>query len=118
MTPTGLELRNDRIKQVGGTFSKDYGSFVLKGEAVHTAGRKLNLVDSAAFELKASDMLDYVVGADIPTGDWRVNLQFYGRHAFDHEKSFGFDRNETGYRARQSQVRRQLRGRGLVCEQS
>ncbi len=94
----GLELRNDRIKQVGGTFSKDYGAFVLKGEAVHTAGRKFNSTDpSARFGLKASDMLDYVVGVDIPRGDWRVNMQLYGRHAFDHDRSLGFDRNETGY---------------------
>lgn len=97
-TPTGLELRNDRIKQVGGTFSKDYGSFVLKGEAVHTSGRKFLLVDQfARFGLKASDTLDYVVGADVASGDWRVNLQLYGRHAFDHDKSLGFDRDETGY---------------------
>lgn len=94
----GLELRNDRIKQLGGTFSKDYGAFVLKGEAVHATGKKYNSTDpTARFGLKASDMLDYVVGADIPYGDWRVNMQFYGRHAFDHDRSFGFDRNETGY---------------------
>lgn len=32
--PGRAELRHERIDQVGGTFSKDLGSFVLKGEAV------------------------------------------------------------------------------------
>lgn len=96
--PTGLELRNERIEQLGGTFSKDMGSFVLKGEAVYTDGRKFLSSDPAAqYGLKSSDIIDYVIGADIPTGDWRVNLQLYGRHAFDYDSSLGFDRDETGY---------------------
>ncbi|MGL1833273.1 DUF1302 family protein [Rhodocyclaceae bacterium SMB388] len=96
--PTGLELRHERIEQLGGTFSKDMGSFVLKGEAVYTDGRKFLSTDPAArFGLKASDIVDYVVGADIPTGDWRLNLQLFGRHTFDHDRSLGFDRDELGY---------------------
>lgn len=96
--PTGLELRNERIEQLGGTFSKDMGSFVLKGEAVYSDGHKFLSADpTARYGLKPSDILDYVLGVDVPTGDWRVNLQFYGRHAFDHDSSLGFDRNEVGY---------------------
>ncbi len=92
---TGLEIRRDRIRQTGGTFSKDLGRFVLKGEAVHTSGRSFAAPDP--FSMKSAATLDYVVGADVPYGDWRVNLQVFGRRTLDHDRAFGFDRNETGY---------------------
>lgn len=90
-----LEIRRDRIRQTGGTFSKDMGTFVLKGEAVHTSGRSFAAPDP--FNMKSAATLDYVVGADVPYGDWRVNLQVFGRRMLDHDRAFGFDRNETGY---------------------
>ena len=96
-TETGFELRNDQIEQVGGTFSKDFFSWVLKGEAVYTAGRNFLSVDpGAAFGLEESDALDYVVGVTIPRGNWRFDAQVYGRHVFDHRPTMGFDRNEVG----------------------
>ncbi len=97
--PSGpvFELRNDRIHQIGATFSKDFGAFVLKGEGVHTRGRRFITADPAPFGLKDTSMLDYVVGIDIPIENvWRVNLQYYGRQAFSHTPGFGFDRNESG----------------------
>lgn len=96
-TDAGLELRHDRIRQVGTTFSKGWLDFVLKGEAVYTSGRRFLSLDPAArFGLQESDAVDYVLGVMIPRGDWRFDAQFYGRHVFDHEPAMGFDANETG----------------------
>lgn len=92
-----LELRHDRIRQFGGTFSKDLGSFVLKGEVVHTHGRKLNLHQPGALGLKASDMVDYAFGVDIPYGDdWRFNVQYFARWLGSHHRDMLFDREERG----------------------
>lgn len=94
-----LELRNDRIHQLGGTFSKDYGRFVLKGETVHTRGRKYLTLDDPVnpLGLKSSETLDYAVGVDVPVGSvWRFNVQYFGRRAFQHDDTMGFDRDETG----------------------
>lgn len=92
-----LQLRHDRIQQLGGTFSKDFFRWVFKGEAVHTQGRRfLSLDPAAAFGLEPSDALDYVLGIMVPLGEWRFDAQFYGRHVFDRTPTMGFDRNETG----------------------
>lgn len=49
---------------MGGTVAKDFGDFVLKGEAVHTRGRKFNTTDlSAPYGLVAQDTIDYVVAS-------------------------------------------------------
>lgn len=96
-TETGLELRHDRIRQVGATFSKGWRDVVLKGEAVHTSGRRFLSQDPAArFGLQESAALDYVLGLMLPRGDWRFDAQVYGRHVFDHDRALGFDANETG----------------------
>ncbi len=94
-TPTGLELRRDRLRQTGATFSKDMGNFVLKGEAVHTSGRRF--AAPTPFAMQSADTLDYVLGADIAKGDWRLNLQLFGRHMLDYDRRFNFDRDEVGY---------------------
>lgn len=93
-----LELRHDRIHQTGFTVSKDFGSFVLKGEAVYTDGRRFLTADPAArYGLHRSDTLDYVVGVDIPVRDvWRFNLQYYARVFDDHDRLMGNDRHERG----------------------
>ena len=96
-TDAGLELRHERIRQVGATFSKGWRDFVLKGEAVYTSGRSFLSLDPAArFGLQESDAVDYVLGVMIHSGDWRFDAQFYGRHVFDHDRAMGFDANETG----------------------
>lgn len=96
-----FELRHDRIRQTGFTVSKDVGSFVFKGEAVHTRGRRFNTGDPAAeFGLRSSDTLDYVVGIDVPLeGVWRINLQHYARVLFRHDPAMVLDRYETGMTA-------------------
>lgn len=97
VTPT-YELRHDRIHQTGGTFSKDMGQFVLKGEAVYTRGRRFNTLDPAAtYGLKSSPTLDYAVGVDVPFGsEWRVNAQYFARVHFDHAQGMLAEREEPG----------------------
>ncbi len=96
-TPDTFELRHDRLHQTGLTFSKDFFSFVFKGEAVYTSGRSFLSADPAArFGVAASDAVDYVVGVMIPRGLWRFDAQFYGRHVFDHDPGMGFDADELG----------------------
>ncbi len=96
--PIVFTPKHDRIRQVGVTFSKDMNAFVLKGEAVHTHGRKFNTSDlTARYGLKESETLDYVIGADIPLGnDWRINAQYYARSFFGHDEGMAWDRNEQG----------------------
>ncbi len=94
-TPGRAELRHERIDQVGGTFSKDLGSFVLKGEAVHTSGRGVNTF-TPVLGLASTDMVDYVFGVDVPNGDWRFNVQYYGRRLDDHRPGMMMDRHEHG----------------------
>ncbi len=94
------ELRHERIDQFGGTFSKDLGSFVLKGEAVHTSGRGVNTFTRGggvpAVGLVGTDMVDYAFGVDLPSGDWRFNVQYYGRRLDDHRAGMMMDRHEQG----------------------
>jgi len=93
----GLELRHDRIGQIGGTFSKDMGSFVLKGEAVHTRGRSLNTFQGPLPGLARTDMVDYALGVDIPVGSsTRLNVQYFARWLDDHDPWMGIDREERG----------------------
>lgn len=94
-----FQPRHDRISQTGGTLAKDFGAFVLKGEVVHTRGRKFNLTDptAAPFGLVAQDTIDYVVGADIPAfNDGRVNLQYFARRMLDYDSRTGVERTEGG----------------------
>lgn len=101
-TPSGLELRNERLKQLGATFSKDFYTWVLRGEAVHTTGRRF-YADApglaGSLQPEASEAIDYVLGVTIPRGDWRLDLQFYGRHLFQHREDMLGDANELGYTA-------------------
>lgn len=95
--PGRAELRHERIDQVGGTFSKDLGSFVLKGEAVHTSGRGVNTFRPGPMVgLVGTDMVDYAFGVDLPSGDWRFNVQYYGRRLDDHRPGMMMDRHEQG----------------------
>ena len=109
VAPLVFEPRHDRIRQIGATFSKDMGSFVFKGEAVHTHGRKFNTTDPAArFGLQSSGTLDYVLGVDVPIrGTWRVNAQYYARTFLDHSAAIG-DKAKRAWRqsAGESRVQR------------
>lgn len=93
----GLFLRNERLKQAGTTFSKDFYTWVLRGEAVHTSGRPYYTEAPGGFLPEVSESLDYVLGVSIPRGDWRWDLQLYGRHLFQHRPDMLSDADETGF---------------------
>jgi hypothetical protein len=86
-TNSGIfEPAYDRIWQVGGTMSKDLGSFVLRGEAVYANGQYFASTDPAAPRgVVQRDTLDWIVSAEMPfqSIDGRVNVQVFQRHYFN-----------------------------------
>ena len=95
------EARHDRIKQLGGTLAKDFGSFVLKGEAVYTQGRQFNVTNlTAANGVVPQNTLDWVAGLDFPLpAETRFNLQFYQRTFFNHNPDIVPAKHENGFSA-------------------
>lgn len=94
-----FEPRHDRIEQVGTTLAKDFGSVVLKGEAVYTNGRKfnvLNLVDTDG--VVSQKTLDWAVGLDFTfPADIRFNVQLFQRIYAAHNPDIIPDSREDGY---------------------
>jgi hypothetical protein len=90
--------RHDRIWQAGGTVAKDFGTFVLKGEAVYTDGRRFNVTDLLDSDgLVKQNTLDWVVGLDFDlTAETRLNTQLFQRIYFDHSPNTIFDQYESG----------------------
>ena len=88
-----------RIGQAGGTLAKDFGSFVLKSEAVYTRGREYNVTTLADSDgVVKQNTLDWAVGLDFnPATDTRLNAQLFQRVYFDYDPSIHFDRMENGY---------------------
>lgn len=41
-------------------------------------------------------MVDYALGVDVPAGDWRFNVQYYGRWLEEHVPALMADRHEQG----------------------
>ena len=79
--PFLFQPRHDRIWQVGGTVSKDFGDFVLRGEAVYTHGQGFSVFDLTAPEsVVKRNSLDYIVAVDwsLPH-DSRIGVQFFQR---------------------------------------
>jgi len=75
----------DRISQVGGTATKDLGSFVVRGEAVYANGQKFASTDPKAPRgVVERKTLDWIISAERPLEgvDGRVNLQLFKRHYF------------------------------------
>lgn len=100
LTTRGVVFReaHDRITQVGGTFTKDMDTFVLKGEAVYTNGRRFqSAAPNAPLGLQESGALDYALGVDIPftESEGRVNLQVLQSVLTDHDASLYQDQVET-----------------------
>jgi hypothetical protein len=96
--PLVFQPRHDKINQIGGTFAKDLGSSVLKGELVYTDGRKFNVTRlTQADGLVGQNTLDYALGLDFTlSGDTRLNLQFFQRVFFDHDPDIIPDKVESG----------------------
>ncbi|SBT10192.1 conserved exported hypothetical protein [Candidatus Accumulibacter aalborgensis] len=93
------QARHDRIDQVGSTVAKDFGSVVLKGEAVYTSGQQYqvtNLTDPDGLVLQKT--LLWVLGLDFTQfTDTRINVQVFQTHFFDHNAEIIPSANENGY---------------------
>jgi hypothetical protein len=100
LTTCAYQARHDRIDQWGGTLAKDFGSVVLKAEAVYTDGRSFavpyDLTDADG--VVEQDFLDWAIGLDFTLpADIRFNAQFFQRAYFDHDARIVPDQHENGY---------------------
>ena len=93
------EARHDRVNQFGSTLAKDFGSVVLKGEAVYTRGRKFSVTRlTDADGLAAQNTLDWALGLDFTLpADTRFNIQIFQRDYFSYDPDLIPDRQENGY---------------------
>jgi hypothetical protein len=82
--PFIFQPRYDRIWQTGGTVSKDFSDFVMRGEAVYTHGQGYSVGDvSAAQGVVARPILDYILSVEFSLpGDTRLNIQGFQRTFF------------------------------------
>ena len=87
-----------RIHQLGGTVSKDFQSFVLRGEAVYTWDSLFSVSRlSDADGVVRQDFLDYIIGLDFPLpADSRLNFQFFQRRFPNHDPDITPARVESG----------------------
>lgn len=89
---------HERIHQLGSTLAKDFGSFVLKAEAIQTFNRLMSVERLSDVDgLIETDELRYVIGADWAgeTGH-NVNVQFFQTWFQDHDRDMLFKELETG----------------------
>lgn len=89
---------HDRIRQLGGTLSKDFDAMVLKAEMIYTLDRWYEVQNlSDADGVVRKDALDYIVGLDytLPQ-DSRLNLQFFQRWFPSHDADMSAARSESG----------------------
>lgn len=93
------QARHDRINQLGGTLSKDFGSVVLKAESVYTRGRHFGVARLTDRDgVVAQNTLDWAVGLDFSLpADTRLNMQVFERYFFAHDADLFADRREDGY---------------------
>lgn len=92
--------RHDWIHQYGSTLSKDFGSFLLRAEAVLTVDRFVPVSPAASRPdgLVRQDMVDYAIGVDIPfLTESRLNLQYFERAHLDRDPDLLASRRENGW---------------------
>ncbi len=79
-----FQPRYDRIWQTGGTVSKDFSDFVMRGEAVYSHGQGYSVADlSAAQSVVTRSTLDYILSLDFSLpDDTRLNIQAFQRTFF------------------------------------
>jgi hypothetical protein len=95
---TFYEARHDRISQLGGTLAKDFGSLVLKAEAVLTRGRQLTVLRPDADGVTPQNTFDWVVGLDFPfQSDTRFNIQAFQSIITNHDPDVIRKKRESGY---------------------
>lgn len=95
------EARHDRIHQFGGTVAKDFGTVVLKSEAVYTRGRRFNVLRLADDDgVVGQNTLDWAVGLDFSLpAETRLNLQVFQRDVFERDPDIVPAKHESGYSA-------------------
>ncbi|WP_300454338.1 DUF1302 family protein [Accumulibacter sp.] len=93
------QARHDPIDQFGTTLAKDFGSVVLKAEAVYTRGLNYQVKNTTDPDgVVAQNTLLWVVGLDFTQfSDTRINAQFFQSHFFDHHPDIIPSTNENGY---------------------
>lgn len=101
LTPVSYEARHDRIWQIGGTLAKDFGSVVLKGEAVYTSGSRLPLTllrPTQPDGVVQQDTFQWVASLDFPLpSETRINVQLFQSIIRNHDQDVIPDRVESGY---------------------
>lgn len=99
-TPTVVYTpRHGKIWQAGSTLAKDFGTMVLKAEAIYTHGKQFSVTDFTDSDgVVKQNILDYVVGLDfgLREQDINFNLQFFQRYALDHVDTTIPDKEESG----------------------
>lgn len=90
--------QHDRITQVGATLAKDFGSVVLKSEAVYTRGRRYATTDSAvASGLIYQNTFNFVVGLEFALpADINLNVEIYDNVTLDRDPNLYFSAHEAG----------------------
>ena len=100
---------HERVARMGGTFAKDAGAALVKGELIYTLDRPFGV---ARFDdsdgLVPLDLLDYVLGLEFNVDRWRYNFQFFGRYFTAYDAGIVPDRHETGVSAMLSSDSRAL----------
>jgi hypothetical protein len=89
---------HDRIQQFGMTASKDFGSFIFKGEGIYTIDRwfDVDLLDDPDGVVQ-EDFLDYVLSLErLLPEESRINFQFFQRWFPSHDPNMFFNEFETG----------------------
>jgi hypothetical protein len=83
--PFLFQPRYDRIWQAGGTVTKDFGEFVMRGEAVYTNGLGYSVLDlSVPNGVVERNTLDYILSVEFSLpNDTRLNLQGFQRAYFN-----------------------------------
>ncbi len=91
---TGLTItpQHHRLTVAGGSFSSTIKGFVLRGEAAYYWGKYFQTADPMAVDaITEKDYLNYVVGLDYISGDWKFSTQFIQKRIFDYEEAIQED---------------------------
>ena len=96
--PFVFQPQHDRIWQVGGTASKDFGPFVGRAELVYTDGRNFASTDPTAPQgVLARDTYDWVVSADFTLPhEVRLNVQAFQRIYSSSDSSLALQTGDWG----------------------
>ena len=89
---------HDRVRQLGGTVSKDLTAAVLRAEAIYTWDRWFNVDDLADVDgVVRQDTLDAVVGIEFPLPRAsRLNLQYFLRWYTNYDSAIFFQDEVEG----------------------